>query len=78
MLGPAQLAARVQDGAYQHLLIMMDKVRLHNASGDSPKGGNPFILCVLVRIRQRDNLEDPPQRHFPQLVGDWLYGILGV
>jgi hypothetical protein len=72
------IAARVQNGACQHLLIMIDKVRLLNASDDSPKGGNPFGLCVLVRIRQWDNLEDPPQWHFPQLVGDWLYGILGV
>jgi len=47
------------------------------ASDDSPKGGNPS-LCVPVRIRRWDNLEDPPQRHFPQLVCDWLYGILGV
>jgi hypothetical protein len=32
MLGPAELAARVQDGAFQQLLTMIDKVRLPNAS----------------------------------------------
>ena len=57
---------------------MIDKVRLHNASEDSPKGGNPFVLRILIRIRHWDNLEDPPQRHFPQRVSDWLYGIRGV
>jgi hypothetical protein len=70
MLGSAELAARVQDGGCQQLLIMIDKVRLPNASDDSHKGGNPFVLCVLIRIRHWQNLEDPPQRHFPQLVGD--------
>jgi len=78
MLGPVELAARVQDGACQQLLIMIDKVRLPNVSDASPKGGNPFVLRILIRVRRWENLEDPPQRHFPQLVGDWLYGILGV
>ena len=48
------------------------------ASDDSLKCGNPFVLRILIRVRRWENLEDPPQRHFPQLVGDWLYGILGV
>jgi hypothetical protein len=60
MLGPAELAARVQDGGCQQLLIMNGKVRLPNPSGDSHKGGFPFVLCVLVHIRHWQNLEDPP------------------
>ena len=56
---------------------MIDEVDFF-ASGDSLKSGNPFVLRILIRVRRRENLEDPPQRLFPQLVGDWLYGILGV
>jgi hypothetical protein len=54
MLGPAELAARVQDGGGQQLLIMIDKVRLPNLNGDSHayEGHNAFVLCVLVRIRR--------------------------
>jgi hypothetical protein len=48
------------------------------ASDDSLKSGNPFVLRILIRKRCWENLEDPPQRRFPQLIGDWLYGILGV
>ena len=65
MQGTAEPTSRVQDGGCQQLLIMIGEVRLPNANGDSPKGSNPSVLCVLVRIRRRNNLEDPPQRHFP-------------
>ncbi len=50
-------------------IINYDRQTLTSYS-DSHKGGNPSVLCVLVRIRRWENLEDPPQRHFPQLVGD--------
>jgi hypothetical protein len=50
MLGPAELAARVQDGAFQQLSTMIDKVRPPNASDGSPKGGNPFVLRILIHI----------------------------
>ena len=73
----AESTARVQDGGYQQLLIMIDKVDFF-ASDDSLKCGNPFVLRILIRVRRWENLEDPPQRHFRQLIGDWLYGILGV
>jgi hypothetical protein len=76
-VGPAEVAARVQDGSCQQLSIIIGKVRLPNASDDSPSG-NPSVSCVLIPIRRWENLEDPPERPFPQLVGDWLYGILGV
>jgi hypothetical protein len=70
MLGPAELA-RVQDGGCQQLLIMIDKVRLPNPSGDSREGRDPFVLSVLVRIRRWQNLEI----HHNGMVGDWLYSI---
>ena len=78
MLGPAELAARVQDGGCQQILTMIEEGRLSNPSGDSQEGGDPFVLCVLVRIRRWENLEDPPQWLCPQRVSDFLYGILGV
>ena len=56
---------------------MVDKVDF-SASDDSLKSGNRFVLHILIRVRRWKDLEDPPQRHFRQLIGDWLYGILGV
>ena len=46
---------------------------------DSRKGGNPFVLYVLVRtVYDVGNILRITTRHFPQLVGDWLYGNSGV
>jgi len=48
------------------------------AKVDSPPGGMPSPMLVLVHVLQRENFEDPPQRHFLQLVGDLLHSILRI
>jgi len=48
------------------------------AKVDSPPGGMPSPILVLVHVLQRENFEDPPQRLFLQLVGDLLHSILRV
>ena len=48
------------------------------AKVDSPPGGMPSTIIVLVHVLQRENFEDPPQRLFLQLVGDLLHSILRV
>ena len=48
------------------------------AKVDSPPGGIPSVMVVLVHVLQRENFEDPPQRLFLQLVGDLLYSILRI
>ncbi len=35
-------------------------------------------MRIPIRVRRRENLEDPPQRVYLQLVGDFLYGILRI
>ena len=46
-------------------------------SDDSPPG-SPFAFRGLVGIWHWEDFEDPPQRFMPQLVGEFLHGVLCI